>query len=1036
MAQRKSPLDRFRRERKATSASAPAQTSRPAEHAPAESAPASDAPDGPELGAADEYLRPVGRFTPTEEQVRTLQRYLGVPADGALGPLTLARATERSRQNPTDLPTETLWLLRQTAAFASGSPEPPPADIAQVWIFYSNSPTYADNWVDRLQAGSTIFWIHGQYPRGGAYKRRLRAGDTVLVLVGQMFIASGVLLADERLHFYDQDRRVRRPVRILARYEVPTGGDSSENLLDRKALEAATGTGVVRQGAVHPVSKVSLTWLNERLASLGQSQLPYPAEALENALAARSLAQDLAGEAQLYGILPDAATAAVIGWTREIAVPETRPAPAKRLTPYPGLEEEREPAELAEELEEDGSQSLDIDVQIPFVLDAPADSEDDLDRGPFALFLARRMHLIWCQLNGHAPESRAAPPDADTFIAHVDSPWGGGKSTFANFVARVLNPQGERLTGKHFLRSSLAPTKPEAELHTVPLDEVFVPPFALTGAPDADKWGGARRPWIIARYNAWRDQFVQPPWWQIFLALHAAITAEVKRDALADLDARRDRAGLKGLARWFGAHLSLLTYQVWNSKLKAQVGLWAIIAGLIAVLWGTGVVGNVLASATTNTEGISTIEAKKVADWITLAVALLGLGGASIATLATVLTQSFSPDLDFTSEHKHIGVRDPIKRFRAAFDRILRATDRPVLLIVDDLDRCEPRTVVEIMRGFQTIIRSPRLFVLLLGDRAWIEGAHDVHHKDLVELRGDEASLGSLYVRKVIQLSFRLPVMNDESRERFAKRVLGETDEAVAQQVAPLLVEVEEQSRQIATGTGSIGEKEALIGKLVEDTKRRLGELSSPDQAVANTLARAVAAVSDIADTQVVAAAGADTAQQREVFNAVTQLVDCLPNNPRQIKRIFMAFATYEQVGRKLFRYSLTATGEDGELRARRWRQLAMWVTLAIEWPDTWRAVARRPELLELAYGPKTGRERRDTAFLKGLPESEQGPVRTVLQRLRSDPSLVPLLCAEDPDGDLGKGGFASIAMEVDAVYEFNRIIWEPGFLLKPDLAV
>jgi hypothetical protein len=762
------------------------------------------------------------------------------------------------------------------------------------------------------------------------------------------------------------------------------------------------------------------------------ARLPYPPEAYEQAQLEGALIR-AAHEAEPYGIRPDGDTAAAIGWSGAPWRPDA-PIDPKGATSRPEPQEEAEAdedegdgasADSAVPPEPEAAPEQDVDVQVPFVLDSPADAEDALDRGPFALFLARRLHLIWCQINGHAPDRDgkplpAAPPDSDTFIAHVDSPWGGGKSTFANFIARVLDPRGESLTAYHFLRSSLAPTKADADLQGVSLAEVFVPPYAQNGTRGSEKWPGARRPWIIARYNAWRDQFVQPPWWQIFLTLHAAVAKEVRRDAVAEIRAGRIGSGLKGLGRWLGVHFGRLTYQVWNSKLKAQVGIAALTSLLLLVLWWTGVARAVFSGS----------NPKTTADWITLAVAVLGLGGASIATFFTVLTQSFSPDLDFTSEHKQIGVRDPIQRFRGMFERVLRATDRPILLIVDDIDRCEPATVVEIMRGFQTIIRSPRLFVLLLGDRAWIEGAHDVYHKDLLALEGGEAKLGALYVRKVIQLSFRLPVMKAEARRRFARRVLGERDEQSAERVTSELKEVEQKTREIASGGGSIGAKEAAISAVIKQAARSFAALPDAQRIVAT------AAASEIAETQVVVAAGADTAQQREVFNAVTQLIDCLPNNPRQIKRIFMAFATYEQVGRRLFGYKLTPTGDDGELKARRWRQLAMWVTLAVEWPETWRAVARRPELLDAAYGPEAERSVHEGAIMKVLTDAQKPALAAVLRRLRSDPSLVALLSGEGTAGLSAEAeAFAHTAMEPAAVYEFNRIIWEPDFQLQANLA-
>jgi hypothetical protein len=56
----------------------------------------------------------------------------------------------------------------------------------------------------------------------------------------------------------------------------------------------------------------------------------------------------------------------------------------------------------------DGAGQQTIDAYVPFSGDAANESEDVLDRGPLALFLGRRLHLIWCELNGCPPHSKAS----------------------------------------------------------------------------------------------------------------------------------------------------------------------------------------------------------------------------------------------------------------------------------------------------------------------------------------------------------------------------------------------------------------------------------------------------------------------------------------------------------------------------------------------------------------------------------------------------------------------------------------------------
>jgi hypothetical protein len=962
-------------------------------------------------------------------EVRTLKTFLNeggadIPVDSELDDETIAHAYGAFHETQIEVPDNILWLLQVAAGLDKRAANGLEVRVPPLWIFYSNAPASEREWLDPLGPGDTIFWIHGKHPRSGAFKRCLRPGDTVLLLVGNEFVASGILLADDQLTFVDELGRIRRPVRILDRFEEP---------IHRQAVQRAVGQLLSQRGAVHRFPTRALPWLGEELRRRERPSLPYAFDTLLETLSWRSLAADI--DAEKGRIRPNELTAKLIEWAGEPWQPSSDPTP-ENPPPKPGVDPPAtghkptdDAAGASEEDEE--AEGGEPDVQIPFVLDAPADTDDEMDRGTFALFLARRLHLIWCQMNGHAPGSDGAPtkpspPAGDTFIVHVDSPWGGGKSTFANYVAGVLDPRHQTLSRHHFLRSSLAATTADDKLADISLAEVFVPPYALA---EAAKWPGARRPWIIARYNAWREQYVQPPWWQIFLIIHEAVSREARSDAWSKITRRapwRERwSGIADLRRWLGAQWRRLAYQIWNSKLQTQVWLWLFTAIFLLALWRLGAFAFLAATISSK---IAPPDAKKAGDWISLVVAILGLGGVSLATLFTVLGQSLSPDLDFTAEHKQIGVRDPIARFRRAFHKILTATDRPILLIVDDLDRCEPQSVVEILRGFQTIIRSPRLVVLLLGDRAWIETAHDVQHKDLACMGGGEGTLGSLYVQKVIQLSFRLPVMTDDARARYAKRVLGEQSDAEdGDQVTAILRRTEQAAAKVAAEQKSVGERDAELEVVLKDAGLALPADLNPNKRIALE-----ALLRTIATTKTIAAAGADTAQQRTAYNAIVNLIDCLPNNPRQIKRIFMAFAVYEQVGRSLFQYKPAPTGPAGQHQARRWRQLAMWVTLTVEWPETWRAVARAPALLDLAYGEAHGRGDREKTFMEALDEKEQAAAKVVLRRLHGDPSLRTLLSGETR-GDLSTEArqFAQTAVEPEAVYEFNRIIWEPGFPLR-----
>ncbi|MFT4254392.1 MAG: P-loop NTPase fold protein, partial [Caulobacter sp.] len=593
-----------------------------------------------------------------------------------------------------------------------------------------------------------------------------------------------------------------------------------------------------------------------------------------------------------------------------------------------------------------------FDGRSEYLSDTPAHDVDLLDRGEFAVALARRLHDIWCRRNGLAPTrvKAADAPDEhevvadDTFIVHVDAPWGGGKTTFANFVAQVLNPRGARLRKEHFLNGhieGLEKTPPPS------LDGVFLGDYSPTEWEPHPRPG--RRPWIIVRSNAWRYQDVEPPWWQI----HLDVAKAIRRAALEDFRRHDDvlaspRAGPSDVFRaaggmvwalWRWVRLVLLgaAFQLSNPRLLKHLVLTLLAFGVL--LWG-------LRFVPWDVWNGGAVDPGKIKTTIELAVLGLGALGGGLASLGALVSQSLAPDLDFSGETKRIGVGDPIARFRKTFRSMLELGRRPVLLIVDDLDRCAPKQVVELLRGFQTILQSPRMFVMILGDRHWIETAHSVWHAEMKGLvLGPEASLGARFVEKVFQLSFVLPAMSGEARDRYTRAQLGgnnpSTDEPAAAAPTALARAVE----TALSAQTSASEREKAVHALIEDAKAaKVGDDPAEDDEVA--------AIQAAAASRITVEAVGDVELTRNTEKLLAGLAPLLPNNPRQIKRVINAFPLFAAVGAKYFGYrgpGLLSTDDD----TRAWRQLALWVALSTEWPVTWRALAARPLLLDAAYAPE-----------------------------------------------------------------------------------
>lgn len=112
-----------------------------------------------------------------------------------------------------------------------------------------------------------------------------------------------------------------------------------------------------------------------------------------------------------------------------------------------------------------------------------------------------------------------------------------------------------------------------------------------------------------------------------------------------------------------------------------------------------------------------------------------------------------------------------------------QGTERPprirIVLYLDDLDRCRPSRVVEVLEAIHHLL-SFKLFVVVVGvDPRWLEGALAAVYRS--EHNGDSrgTSIGKLfsakaYLEKIFQIPFFLPPMDADGCSRLIEKVLEE----------------------------------------------------------------------------------------------------------------------------------------------------------------------------------------------------------------------------------------------------------------------
>ncbi|RTL95829.1 MAG: hypothetical protein EKK31_28985 [Hyphomicrobiales bacterium] len=586
-------------------------------------------------------------------------------------------------------------------------------------------------------------------------------------------------------------------------------------------------------------------------------------------------------------------------------------------------------------------------IETSFLDDSTDPDVDFLSRSDLAFVLAGRLNQIWDQLNAEKPQddyagnsarwtglwpkrpAREPPPG---FVVHIDAPWGGGKTSFANFLIRLLNPY--RVAGP--------------------------PPAWMLGLPlgDSNFWPEAcRRPWYIVTFNAWQHQHVMPPWWVFYQAIRKQTTDAVFAEDLLVEPApatyvsgtSRPSASLvppppavgQGYLRpwlraldWSWCWLREMAWRVWTPDIRNKAAVTVFGIAAVVLLFRLGF----LKIDAKLDQSVDTAVAAKTSlyPYVSVVIAAL-LGGAPLVwTVLSTLSSTLLSGTPDAAKNYALGSGDPLDRFRAHFARMMLALKRPVLVVVDDLDRCEPTFVVELIRGMQTILKSPRLVFILLGDRDWIEECFTKVNEAMKGIHvGPEHEFGARFAEKAIQFSFVLPDISDATRRTYVRDLLGVKRVASGPDQDGLPMDVVFEADASMRGEfefkvdSVLQQDEALGRESAAQTVREEIKASPASDAVTDAL------LADF-DRKLSLRAATDKTAEAATRHRLEALSSVLPPNPRQIKRIINAITLLQEVARIEQRVQPGST---------EWKILALWIILMIEWPKSWFTLSTYPGL-------------------------------------------------------------------------------------------
>ncbi len=431
----------------------------------------------------------------------------------------------------------------------------------------------------------------------------------------------------------------------------------------------------------------------------------------------------------------------------------------------------------------------------------------------------------------------------------------------------------------------------------------------------AERAGPGRSPagWLVVPYDAWRQSKVGPPWLTLLHAVRAAVRTTRRRRWARAWFWLRERARLVDNWQW------------------AAFGLMAVVvAGLVTVL----------------VHGSADLTVSRWGDVVKLAGGLLPVL-AALWLLAKSAGRFASLDSRRAARAFLENRADPMEDLAAHFDWVLCQAGRPVLLLVDDLDRCPETFVVDLLDAVQKLMRDrgrgtaaagrpvPNLLVVVAADGRWVRSSYDTAYASLTgAISAPGATIGSLFLEKLFQLTVPVPRLSDELKAAY---------------LADLL----------ADGPASPGQRLAD-----PDLTRRLTD--APPEQVLDVLASAPAIERIRASQVAIDRLVVDPGAQRRTRHALEPYAGMLDPTPRAMKRFVMAYS--------MLRAVRTAEGSVVGIGP-----LALWTILQTRWPTLAEHLQATPSAVRLFALPADQIPHSTPAELRALFAEPPADLRVVM---------------------------------------------------------
>ena len=101
---------------------------------------------------------------------------------------------------------------------------------------------------------------------------------------------------------------------------------------------------------------------------------------------------------------------------------------------------------------------------------------------------------------------------------------------------------------------------------------------------------------------------------------------------------------------------------------------------------------------------------------------------------------------------------DPFRRIHDRFQKLADIIDNDMLVFIDNLDRCKPAYVVELLEGIQTIFYDVPVTYLVAANRDWVAHSFEKEYEDFTGVMKNPCRpLGYLFLERTFIASVPVP---------------------------------------------------------------------------------------------------------------------------------------------------------------------------------------------------------------------------------------------------------------------------------------